>query len=363
MIVLGRPVLYAKPVLGRIADFADASRNLWKVPYIYKPSHKMAEGKLCFQCDKNPRLHGNFLCRSCMLDHKFCYECGEKERNLPYKLCIGCYEAQRNRGRRRSNIISTSASASTFGGPLCESKYILYYIGYRFYEPDLSISLTVPQKITILNRLDSDQQTYKDVSKHFQKEWVKLTSKCPTPPNPLAIYAIQNKQLSISFHEYSDKIRRSDQQATNSDLFFHGTKLTCNLLETNDCCQDTDCGICGISSNGFDPSRIGSNIPRFQRFGRGIYLAPNSSKCHDYTQGNPFFNVRAQLLCLVACGAKYELLYDNTSLSAPPDQHHSVYGKSGGSLNYDEIVVFDTAAVMPQFIVVYKLDGVDKIAK
>ena len=226
-----------------------------------------------------------------------------------------------------------------------------------------SYSCSAPQKQCILDRLNNDQQTYKDILKHFKEEWVKLTPKCPAPPVPLAIFAIQNKELIKSFHDYSDRIKQSEKKSSNSALFYHGTKLTCNLLETNECCLDTNCGICGISSNGFDSRRIGSNIPRFQRFGRGIYLAPNSSKCHDYTQGIPLYGLRAQLLCLVACGAKYELLQDNTALTAPPDEHHSVYGKAGGSLNYDEIVVFDADAVMPQFIVVYKLDGVEKIAK
>ncbi len=223
------------------------------------------------------------------------------------------------------------------------------------------------QNKSILQQLDSGQQTYKDILEHFQKEWVKLSPKCPTPPKPQAIFAIQNKKLTESFQKYGDRIKQGDLKATNSDLFFHGTKLTCNLLDSKDCCGNSDCGVCGISSNGFDDSRIGSNIPRFQRFGKGIYLAPNSSKCHDYTQGNPqgnpLFNVRAQLLCLVACGAKYELRQDNTTLTGPPERYDSVHGVAGGSLNYDEIVVFDVAAVLPQFIVVYELDGVEKIAK
>lgn len=107
------------------------------------------------------------------------------------------------------------------------------------------------------------------------------------------------------------------------------------------------------------------NIPRFQRFGKGIYLAPNSSKCHDYTQGNPSHGFRAQLLCLVAQGARHELVQDNTKLMGAPEGFDSVYGcgKKGGSLNYDEIVVYEAKAVWPQYAVVYELNGVDKIAK
>lgn len=214
----------------------------------------------------------------------------------------------------------------------------------------------------ILYLLSNDQNTYKEISRHFKKEWVKFTSTVKKAPEPLAIFAIQNEQLFKKYNKYGTGIRKSGR-CSNSDLFFHGTTLLCDLVNTQTCCDNEDCGICGISSQGFDKKRIGSNIPRFQRFGKGIYLAPNSSKCHDYTQGNPDYEVRAQLLCLVAQGAKYELMQDNTTLTQPPEEHDSVYGRKGGSLNYDEIVVFDSDAVWPQFVVVYKLNGVDKIAK
>ena len=199
------------------------------------------------------------------------------------------------------------------------------------------------------------------MKEHFIKEWVKTTREFPDPPQPNVIYAILNPKLVEAFQKYGDKLRNESSSA-NSDIFFHGTNLNCDLSDCNEYCSDMDCGICGIAQNGFDASRIGANIPRFKRFGHGIYLAPNSSKCHDYTQGVPAYGLRAQLLCLVACGAKYELLHDNTRLQEPPSRYHSVYGKSGGSLNYDEIVVYDVGAVLPQYVVVYKHNGVHKIA-
>ena len=215
-----------------------------------------------------------------------------------------------------------------------------------------------------LLRLNKDQQTYKDVSEHFVKEWVKTTSEFPDPPQPTAIYAVQNPALVKAFHKYGDQLCKDGSSVSaNSDLFFHGTSITCDLQASNAYCSDTNCGVCGIAQNGFDAAKIGANIPRFKRFGHGIYLAPNSSKCHDYTQGVEEYGMRAQLLCLVACGAQYELLHDNTKLACPPSQYHSVYGKSGGSLNYDEIVVYDVRAVLPQFVVVYEHNGVHKIAK
>jgi len=212
-----------------------------------------------------------------------------------------------------------------------------------------------------LCELSNDQNTYKEIAQHFKKEWVKITSSVKQAPEPLAIFAIQNDEVVKKFRRYGTGIRETGT-SSNSDLFFHGTKLLCNLLNSRTCCSNSECGVCGISLQGFDKERIGSNIPRFQRFGKGIYLAPNSSKCHDYTQGNPEYGVRAQLLCLVAQGARCELMYDNTKLTEAPEGSHSVYGKKGGSLNYDEIVVFDSDAVWPQYVVVYELNGVDKIA-
>lgn len=213
----------------------------------------------------------------------------------------------------------------------------------------------------ILHWLKSDQNTYKEIAEHFKKEWVKFTSSLKKPPEPQAIFAIQNKELERKYRQYSSGIRKSGR-GSNSDLFYHGTKLLCDLVTSKRCCCNNECGICAISQKGFDMDKVATNIP-FQRFGKGIYLAPNSSKCHDYTQGNEDYGMRAQLLCLVAQGARCELMYNNTKLVEAPDGTDSVYGKKGGSLNYDEIVVFDSVAVWPQYIIVYEHDGVGKIAK
>lgn len=60
----------------------------------------MAEGPLaksCFQCGQNPRLEGDFMCRSCKEEHPMCYECGQRRRNIPFKLCFKCYDNQRKK--------------------------------------------------------------------------------------------------------------------------------------------------------------------------------------------------------------------------------------------------------------------------
>ena len=52
---------------------------------------------LCFLCDQNPRIDGDFVCKSSKEEHPFCYECGQRKRNYPFKYCTKCYLEQRQR--------------------------------------------------------------------------------------------------------------------------------------------------------------------------------------------------------------------------------------------------------------------------
>ena len=116
------------------------------------------------------------------------------------------------------------------------------------------------------------------------------------------------------------------------------------ILNTGVECDNSRCGICGIA-RGFNEEKIGYDIPRFQWFGRGIYLASNSSKCHDYTQG--YCSVRAMLVCKVALGNYYTLTENQLNLTTAPSGYDSVYGKTSLQevLNYDEVVVYWSKAI------------------
>lgn len=46
---------------------------------------------LCPLCGKNPPSSDNYLCYSCECEYPWCYECGEKKRVIPHKLCTDCY--------------------------------------------------------------------------------------------------------------------------------------------------------------------------------------------------------------------------------------------------------------------------------
>ena len=72
----------------------------------------------CFFCDQNPRVDGDIMCRSCKEEHPMCYECGQRRRNLPFKLCTKCYQsnqAQRQRPGSGLNIKRDDLDANLDG--------------------------------------------------------------------------------------------------------------------------------------------------------------------------------------------------------------------------------------------------------
>ena len=169
------------------------------------------------------------------------------------------------------------------------------------------------------------------------------------------VFKIDNPKLKQRFQACL-----SNMSKPTTYRYYHGTKLECNIHRTVSFCDNDDCGICGISQHGFLEERKSTNIPHFQRFGDGFYLAPNSSKCHDYTQGYSYY--RAMLLFEVAQGKRFILKRNSTKLTAPPLGYDSVYGRRGQSLNYDEIIVYNPDAALPTHVLIYELDGIHKIA-
>lgn len=184
-----------------------------------------------------------------------------------------------------------------------------------------------------------------DVSIKFSSSWEK--GSCPRVS---FVFSITNPTLEKKWRAYGRTLRSKGKEE-----YFHGTTLACDITATRTLCSDGNCGICGISCEGLDPQYIRKNID-FQRFGHGFYLAPNSSKCHDYTQGANGY--RAMLLCDVFPGKKYPLEKKVQTLNRPPSGYNSISGMVGDELHYPEIVVYDPRAVMPRYIIVYQKDGI-----
>ena len=196
------------------------------------------------------------------------------------------------------------------------------------------------------------RQEFQRIQAHFTQQWDSRKGPCG---QLYQVFIIDNPMSKDRFQKYLSTL-----SVKTVNQYYHGTSLRCAIYKSSTVCSDHTCGICGVSQKGMQPNFKTSNIT-FQRFGNGFYLAPNSSKCHDYTRGHDRY--RAMLLFDVAEGNKYIVQNDQTTLTAPPQGHDSVYGRRGGSLNYDEIVLYKSEALLPTHIVVYTKDGIHKIAK
>ena len=194
-------------------------------------------------------------------------------------------------------------------------------------------------------------QAFMRVQAQFTRTWVKGTC-----PNVSFVFSITNDGLQKRWLRYQQKL-----PVKTVEPYYHGTKLVCDIANQGTICTNQECGVCGISKTGLDLRCIRKNI-NFQRFGHGFYLAPDSSKCHDYTQTQGS-NFRVILQCDVLPGNKHNLTQGDQKLQGPPPGCHSVYGKVGRDLNYEEIVVYNADCVMPRYIILYQKDGVHKIAK
>ncbi|TEB34611.1 ADP-ribosylation [Coprinellus micaceus] len=112
------------------------------------------------------------------------------------------------------------------------------------------------------------------------------------------------------------------------------------------------CSLCSIIRNSFDLSLFGKKTG-WGRFGKGLYTSSTSSKSNDYSHNDCKSHLKAILLNKVVVGKGCKMLQDSTSLAAPPSGFDSVLAEKGGSLNYDELVVYNNDAIRPSFLVMY----------
>ncbi|KAJ7853146.1 hypothetical protein B0H14DRAFT_2260748, partial [Mycena olivaceomarginata] len=68
-------------------------------------------------------------------------------------------------------------------------------------------------------------------------------------------------------------------------------------------------------------------------------------------RSNDYSSFKVILLNKVIVGKGCKLTHNNVSLTAPPA---GFYGKKGGSLNYDELMVYTNDATRPSFLVIYE---------
>ncbi|KZT64779.1 hypothetical protein DAEQUDRAFT_759736 [Daedalea quercina L-15889] len=206
---------------------------------------------------------------------------------------------------------------------------------------------------TILN-VSSDMDAFRDVSKQFQDQWKHPTS-VPTVHKIWKIYC--DKQHNGQFSRYRLSVERLRNIPNgNSKRRWHGTIRACNIGDSEawaSVCQSNACSLCGIIKTSFRLANAGQRT-NFGRFGAGIYTSATSSKANDYVHQRGRSPYKAMLLSDVVMGKAIKLTTDNVSLREAPAGYDSVVGEPGGSLKYDEAIVYKNEAIRPLFLVIYR---------
>ena len=157
----------------------------------------------------------------------------------------------------------------------------------------------------------------------------------------VVVHEIDNPALHQRYADYTAAMNASGEK-----LLFHG------------CSKDVITSIC---EDGFLAQFQTSSAGSWQRFGPGFYFALQSSKSHDYPLGEmqqqpTGAHRRCMLLCKVASGREFRTHTNrDKGEQNPPAGYDSVHGEAThhGPLNWDELVVYEEAAVLPYAVVEY----------
>lgn len=216
-------------------------------------------------------------------------------------------------------------------------------------------------KAPVIIVVPEDHRSYKSVVSQFKLTWRHNT----TCPEVKAVYKIIVSEASLKqYQQYLEDVESRNnftgvgKTRGNENRRWHGTKRKCYLGDPGHTtfCAEVGCSLCCIIKSSFDVKFFRA-ATGWGRFGHGIYTSSTSSKSNDYSK-NMGINSgwKALLLNKVVVGNGKRLINDDTSLTAPPPGFDSVVAEAaaGGSLNYDELVVYQNEAVRPSYLVMYQ---------
>lgn len=216
-------------------------------------------------------------------------------------------------------------------------------------------------KAPLIIEVPKDHNSYKSVESQFRQAWRHNT----TCPEIRAIYKIIIAEESMKqYRQYLHSVEaRGNFLAVgmspgNENRRWHGTGRKCYLGDPGHTtfCAEAGCSLCCVIKSSFD-IKFFKLATGWGRFGHGIYTSSTSSKSNDYSKNVGIDSeLKALLLNKVVVGNGKKLIKTDTSLTAPPAGFDSIIGEAapGGSLNYDELVVYHNDAVRPSYLVMYK---------
>lgn len=219
-----------------------------------------------------------------------------------------------------------------------------------------------------VSELGADDSGRNIVEIIFKSSWMKRDS-------PMCkierILKVHNTQRTIQrFEECRDAVKSRTANSTkknprcaadgNELLRFHCTTLTCALGARGSsalCASAPTCGVCTIIRHGFQGGK------------GGVRTTASSGRAHDSVQLCGEGSRRAMLVCRVIAGRVKRVTEEPTPPSPeeegkePPvsgvatsaASYDSVAGNAGSYSNLEELLVFNPKAILPCFVVIYKV--------
>lgn len=211
---------------------------------------------------------------------------------------------------------------------------------------------------------------YNNIKNQFLGKWKKDGS-----PTLERIFEIKlADEIHENFDGYCEAVAKRDGRNGSANVLdrFHGTSSTCNVGVNvgQRPCSKAGCNVCGILNHGFQRKKAGTGqVGGWLRYGSGVYCSGTSGKANDYAKGSAIdYNgktFRTMFRVKAAAGRSYkDRVGSLTTLKEPPldpakggrfDSVMGETGKSGGALNYDELVVYEDSAIIPAYFLVYSV--------
>ncbi|CAM9380990.1 unnamed protein product [Ectocarpus sp. 13 AM-2016] len=224
--------------------------------------------------------------------------------------------------------------------------------GFRVWHPKAMTEFTVL-------RLASDHPHFEVLANQFRECWKKGPA-----PDVARIYEIQlNGDLARKIEAYH--ISKG-----NVCVAYHGTRChsACDFFvkEQVGPCGRRTCSVCNICMKGFTVEKVGRTARSSSiqlRYGNGHYFSRASGKAHDYSRTKVNLGLQRHhvvLVCEVSLGRAFTAKTHNLhGQSCPRPGYDSTEGltrEQGGSLNFDEVVVYDDAAARPTHLISYSFE-------
>ncbi|CAN6801691.1 hypothetical protein Bca4012_092213 [Brassica carinata] len=196
----------------------------------------------------------------------------------------------------------------------------------------------------------------------FKSSWLRKDSPIY---NIERILKVHNTQRTIQrFEDCRDAVKSQAHASTRKEprsaadgnelLRFQCTTVSCSLGSrgsTSLCSNFPGCRVCTIIRHGFHAKtlRLGGGANEI----KGVRTTASSGRAHDASRC--FDQRRAMLVCRVIAGRVRRVQSDAQEDENGSGSYDSVAGPAGVYTNLDDLVVFNPKAILPCFVVIYKV--------